>query len=226
MTPKEFSARLRNAMWAAGVYSQVELSRRSGVHTSQISRYMRGREVPHAANAAKLADACGIPLQNLLGEGARAPAGSSPPHRPPQMPPDAASAAYVPVLSKTFGGNPLEIQDDQFPTGMADRYIPVVYNGDDPHMFALVVDGDSMLPEYRSGDFVVASPAAQLINSNACIARITDDHPRGGVIFKIFRRDGDRIVFTSINPSGPVIVADAHSVEWAYKVVGLTRMQP
>ena len=223
MTPQEFARRLQNAMWAAGIYKQVELSRRSGVHTSQINRYLQAKEVPQAANAAKLAGACGVPLQNLMGT-----AGGAGAARPSlqDTPAGALEPTYVPVLSKTFGGDPLEIQDDQFPTGMADRYIPVVYNGDDPHLFALVVEGESMQPDYRSGDFVVASPAAELVNGDACIARIADDHAKAGVVFKIYRRDAARIVFTSINPAGPLIVTDARDVEWAYKVVGLTRMQP
>lgn len=225
MTPEEFAVRLRNAMWSAGIYSQVELSRRSGVHTSQISRYLRGKEVPHAANAAKLAAACGVSVAELLAAEPYPAAGASARSAPPK-PSGALPTRYVPVLSKTFGGDPVEIQEDQFPPGVADRYIPVVYNGEDPHLFALVVEGDSMEPEYRHGDFVVASPAAELRNGDPCIARISDDGDKAGVVFKIFRRDGDRIVLTSINPAGPVIVTDASSVRWAYKVIGLTRMQP
>lgn len=62
---KIFSRRLWRLMVAAG-WNQSELARRSGVGRDMISGYVRGRHMPDPPHAQKLADALGVPIEDLF----------------------------------------------------------------------------------------------------------------------------------------------------------------
>lgn len=66
------------------------------------------------------------------------------------------TAGWVPVLAPIAAGEPREAHDQGYPVGAAECYIR--FAADDPAAFALTVDGDSMMPDFRHGDVVVASP--------------------------------------------------------------------
>src|SRR5688500_14569350 len=57
----------------------------------------------------------------------------------------------------------------------------------DPHAFAVILEGDSMDPEYHAGDRVVFSPNAEPRNGEPVIAK----HKDGRVFFKYYFRMGE-----------------------------------
>lgn len=64
----DLSARLDQAMKAAGYASQTALSRASGVSQSAVNRILKrqGKQGPDTATVAKLADACGVTTEWLI----------------------------------------------------------------------------------------------------------------------------------------------------------------
>lgn len=90
--------------------------------------------------------------------------------------------------------------------GLADRATRLV---------AWRIDGDSMAPRYRDGDFVLVSPDETAIDGAPCVA-----HQRGqiGVNCKIFKQDGLDIVLIPVNESLPPQRFPASELEWAHRV--------
>ena len=62
----------------------------------------------------------------------------------------------VPIINKVSASRFIEKTNLDFPPGFADRDVPAPT--DDPDAFALIVEGDCMMPEYQSGEIVVFSP--------------------------------------------------------------------
>ena len=62
----------------------------------------------------------------------------------------------VPIINKVSASRFIEKTNLDFPPGFADRDVPAPT--DDPDAFALIVEGDCMVPDYHPGEIVVFSP--------------------------------------------------------------------
>jgi phage repressor protein C with HTH and peptisase S24 domain len=98
----------------------------------------------------------------------------------------------------------------------------------DPNAFALEIDGDSMLPEYRPGDFVIANPNLPPKEGKIVIAK----DKAGRIFIKRFHITGrEEITLESLNPaldeSGAKKFKDLkfrpEEIEWIYPVLNHTR---
>lgn len=93
----------------------------------------------------------------------------------------------------------------------------------DPLAFAVAVDGDSMLPEFRPGDIVIVMPSQRTRNHAVVLAKLRND----GVVLKIFNlagRDGKTFRLSSLNPAyqpTEYLEADFH---WIYPVHSSRRL--
>ncbi len=70
----------------------------------------------------------------------------------------------------------------------------------DENAFALIIEGDSMEPDFHDGDRVILSPNRELRSGDFAAARFADGC---GVVFKRFRRsgiDGSKVILESLNP--------------------------
>ena len=67
-----------------------------------------------------------------------------------------ARTGFLPVLAPIAAGEPKEAHDGGFPAGAAASFVQ--FDVDDPNAFGLHVDGDSMTPDFRHGDIIIASP--------------------------------------------------------------------
>lgn len=91
----------------------------------------------------------------------------------------------VPLINRVAAGSPAEFTDLDYPTGIADAYIPapqpastsdqarpegVVESG----MFALRVQGDSMSPQYLPGDIIVFSTLETPSDGDDCLIRLDE----------------------------------------------------
>ncbi|AMW34862.1 helix-turn-helix domain-containing protein [Haematospirillum jordaniae] len=65
LTKQEFGKRLYRLMLAKG-WHQSELARQAGVPRDAVSVYIRGKSLPTPVNLQKLADAIGLPTEELL----------------------------------------------------------------------------------------------------------------------------------------------------------------
>jgi repressor LexA len=132
-------------------------------------------------------------------------------------------ANKVPLINKVAAGYPADFTDLGYPARVADEYIgcPDLH---DPDAFATRVIGDSMLPEYREGDVVVFSPAAQVIDGCDCFARIEPDHR---TTFKRVFFEGTprrrRVRLMPLNDIYPPQIYDREQVVGLYRAVWTLR---
>lgn len=89
---------------------------------------------------------------------------------------------------------------------------------DDDNAYAVEVKGDSMLPLYREGDVVIASPAEQVRRGDRVVVRTGE----GEVMTKILKRETGKLVeLQSLNPEHPdrtierKNLAAMHRIVWA-----------
>ncbi len=83
-------------------------------------------------------------------------------------------------------------------------------------IYALEVTGDSMLPLYRDGDRIVASPTEQVRRGDRVVVKT-----RGGeVMAKILARQTANVVeLHSLNPAHPPRQIDMNDVEWIARII-------
>ena len=81
----------------------------------------------------------------------------------------------VPLINHVAAGYPTDFTDLDYPARVADSYVTCPDLAD-PQAFAARVVGQSMMPQYREGDVVVFSPAADVINGCDCFVRLEPDH--------------------------------------------------
>lgn len=93
-------------------------------------------------------------------------------------------------------------------------------NVQDENSFALIVEGDSMEPDYRPGDRIILAPNYEPRNGDPVCARIEKD---GKTVFKIYRQNGDTIKLESLNPEYKPEDFHKSAFRWIYPAVDLKR---
>ena len=130
-----------------------------------------------------------------------------------------AALSKIPLINKVTAGYPRGFTDLDYPARIADEYLTVPPgNEGDPDAFAATVIGESMLPDYREGDVVVFSPAAQVIDGCDCFARIEPEHE---TTFKrvFFEEEGSKVRLQPLNPKFPPQVLPREEVAGLYRAV-------
>lgn len=91
-----------------------------------------------------------------------------------------------------------------------------------PGAVAWRIDGDSMFPRYRDGDFVITNSTEPAIEMHPCVAR-----QRGqiGVNCKLFQCDGDEVSLIPVNESSPVQRFHRSQLMWAWRVLASVRLR-
>lgn len=87
--------------------------------------------------------------------------------------------------------------------------------------FTIKIEGDSMAPDYLSGDELACRFVDDPANIKWGEPHILDT--RDGVVFKIPYYGGDQIMCRSINPDGPSFLVDRADVLHVASIVGFTR---
>lgn len=83
-------------------------------------------------------------------------------------------------------------------------------------VYAIEVQGDSMLPLYRDGDVLIVDPAAQTRKGDRVVVKTRD----GEVLAKLLkRRTATQIELLSINPAHPDRQLQLADVEWIARIV-------
>jgi len=87
----------------------------------------------------------------------------------------------------------------------------------DGKLFAVRIEGDSMIPLITEGDIVIGDTGVKPENGNLALAELND---RIGALCKFYFSDGVNIRLTSSNRVYPTIETTADNIRWIYKVVG------
>jgi phage repressor protein C with HTH and peptisase S24 domain len=94
----------------------------------------------------------------------------------------------------------------------------------DPNAFAVILEGDSMEPEFKAGDRVVVAPNVEARTGDAVLVKLMD----GRVYFKWFHRtgpEGKAIRLTSENPQYGPLEFNGEQVRFVYPMLEMKRMR-
>lgn len=86
----------------------------------------------------------------------------------------------------------------------------------DDNAYALVIRGDSMIPRYDPGDYVIVSPAAGVKSGDYAIVKLRD----GQVLAKQVKSRNGEFVLSSVNPAYDDLYVPAADVVFTHKIVG------
>ena len=169
--------RLRAARLRKG-WSQAKLAEESGVSQQLISKLERG-EAQATKEGPALAGALGVSLDELLLGQPPRPAGEvreGEPATPYGPSPDAQPAPVrrIPVISYIQAGEPREVVD-AYAMGGGFEMLGVSAETAaalGPHAFGLRVEGDSMAPDFKPGDYVVVDPDAPVRPGDIVVAKL------------------------------------------------------
>jgi phage repressor protein C with HTH and peptisase S24 domain len=83
-------------------------------------------------------------------------------------------------------------------------------------VYALEVQGESMLPLYRDGDVLIVEPGAQIRRNDRVVVKTRE----GEVMAKVLLRQSARsIELLSLNPEHPNRSFDLTDVEWVARII-------
>lgn len=90
----------------------------------------------------------------------------------------------------------------------------------DEALYALEIQGDSMLPVYRDGDRIVVSPSAAIRRGDRVVVQTTD----GEIMAKELKRQTNRTVeLTSLNADHAERVLPVSDVAWMARIMWVSQ---
>ncbi|MBW3097466.1 S24 family peptidase [Pseudohoeflea coraliihabitans] len=156
--------------------------------------------------------------ERSAGEGKQAETGKMPesedliPHGlfPPQQ-------SSIPLLGFAQAGAGGFFDDGGFPAGQGwDMVDFPAHPSAGTGVYALEVQGDSMMPLYRDGDILIVEPGAQVRRGDRVVVRSRE----GEVMAKVLQRNGPRgIELTSLNPDHPNRSFKPSEIDWMARIV-------
>ncbi|HEX5933324.1 MAG TPA: helix-turn-helix transcriptional regulator [Pseudorhizobium sp.] len=190
------------------------LARRAGLDPTSFNKSKRhgpdGRlRWPSTESIAKVLEATGASVEQFL---STIPSRSSLPEGafPPQ-------AGTIPLLGFAQAGAGGFFDDGGFPAGQGWDVVefpasPARKSG----VYALEVQGESMMPLYRDGDVLIVEPGAQVRRSDRVVVKTRE----GEVMAKILmRQTAKTIELYSLNPEHPNRSLDLTEVEWMARII-------
>ena len=126
-----------------------------------------------------------------------------------------ANRRSVPLIGLAQAGSGGFFGDNGLPQGEGWDAIEFP-SGRDAELFAIEVQGDSMLPLYRDGDVLIVEPAAEIRKGDRVVVRTRD----GEVLAKVLsRRTGRAVELTSLNPAYPDRQFDHGDLAWIARII-------
>ncbi|MBC7953420.1 MAG: helix-turn-helix transcriptional regulator [Rhodospirillaceae bacterium] len=182
------------------------LARRAGLDPTTFNKSKRiTREGkprwPSTESVAKVLDATGASLADLVGYIGGNGVGKAAPH--------------LPLIGFAQAGDRGFFDDAGYPVGGSWDEIPFPEVGD-AHAYALEVSGDSMEPLFRDGDRVIVSPAASVRRGDRVVVRTIE----GEVMVKqLIRQSAKRIELASINPAHQGRSFATEEIAWVARIL-------
>ncbi|MGM4979835.1 MULTISPECIES: S24 family peptidase [Rhizobium] len=189
------------------------LARRAGLDATSFNKSKRlsqdGRlRWPSTESIAKVLDATGASLEQFLGflrSGEMSAQGISP------------AGSSIPLIGFAQAGAGGFFDDGGFPAGQGwDMVEFPAATGHEAGVYALEIQGESMLPLYRDGDILIVEPGAQIRRNDRVVVKTRD----GEVMAKVLLRQSARsIELMSLNPEHPNRSFDLADVEWIARII-------
>ncbi|OQP85912.1 DNA-binding protein [Rhizobium rhizosphaerae] len=190
------------------------LARRAGLDPTAFNKSKRrspdGRERwPSTESVAKILEATGASIEQFV-EALRAERAAPSPTPPAALP-------AIPLIGFAQAGAGGFFDDSGFPAGQGwDMVDFPTTAGIKQGVYALEVQGDSMLPLYRDGDVLIVEPGAPVRRGDRVVVKTTE----GEVMAKILMRQSARsIELHSLNPDHANRSFELAQVEWIARIL-------
>jgi len=197
------------------------LARRAGLDPTSFNKSKRlsadGRlRWPSTESIAKVLDATGASMEQFLafmrpggslsGQLAGQPEGAFQPH-----------GGSIPLLGFAQAGAGGFFDDGGFPAGQGWDVVEFpAAPSQKAGVYALEVQGESMMPLYRDGDVLIVEPGAQVRRNDRVVVRTRE----GEVMAKVLLRQSPRsIELLSLNPEHPNRTLDLSDVDWIARII-------
>ena len=193
------------------------LARRAGLDPTAFNKSKRigadGRlRWPSTESVSKVLEATGATLDEFLAFVADKPAISSLPDGP--FPPQIDS---IPLLGFAQAGSGGYFDDSGFPAGEGWDIVDFPTASDRrAGVYALEVQGESMMPVYREGDVLIVEPGAQIRRGDRVVVKTRD----GEVMAKVLVRQTPRsLELMSLNPEHANRTLETRDVDWIARII-------
>jgi len=202
-----FGETLRNLRKQARM-TQQELAAKADVSLSMIAK-SEAAAIPHMKGSTyrQIAEALGLSVDELDRAWRNAHAPSA----------HAVAGKGVPIVNRTTAGLPSDYQD----VGRGNyEHLPMdAQSIGDPDAFGVEIVGDSMVPEWQSGDIIVCSPRAAPKSGDPCFVQLDGGAADGNTFKRVFDLGDGRVELRSDNPRYAPIVLDRERLIRCVKVV-------
>ena len=191
-----------DALAARHSMSVSRLAREAGLDATTFNKSKRlgtdGRpRWPSTESISKVLSATGSSLGEMMSDGAPAP-------------------ARLPLIGTAEAVAPGYFDASGHPTGSGWDAIDVA--GEDPHAWALEVNGDALEPLYHDGERLVLSPTAAPRRDDHVVARTHG----GDLLARILVRRTANVVEMTV-PGGSITTYDVRDLVWLARVVWVSR---
>lgn len=177
--------------------TQSELAKICNVSDKAVSTWENGRNIPRMGAIQRMADYFGIPKSAII-ENIVSP----------------VNASRIPVLGKIPAGIPLTAIED---IEGWEELSPSMLRGGKEY-FALIVKGDSMLPEYRAGDVLILRKQEDCETGDDCAVMVNGDD----ATFKRIRRNEKGITLQPLNPAyDPTFYTNHEVIDLPVRIIGI-----
>jgi len=140
---------------------------------------------------------------------------------------DVSRSLTIPIVGRIVASEPIPIPETDFSLFDAESNIDIPeslipFNIQKENLFALEVDGDSMIDAMvNDGDVIIMKPVQEAKNGEMVAVRFKD---RNETTLKHFYREGDRVRLQPANPTmDPIYVDSSTEIEVQGKVVLVIR---
>jgi len=197
-----FGGRVRRLRKIRGM-TQADVARAFGVTRAAVLQWERGTTLPTAGKLEVLARVLSTSVSYLL-------TGDTDKLSHPELSDAPPALREVPIVSYVVAGEFTDISD-AYATGDGLDFVSTSLTLG-PNTFALIIEGESMLPEFRPGDRIIVDPSATPRPGDFVVARL-DAEDRA--TFKKFRARGadtdgvDIIDLVPLNEDWPTLRIDA-----------------
>ncbi|ARO22396.1 DNA-binding protein [Rhizobium sp. S9] len=195
------------------------LARRAGLDPTSFNKSKRlsadGRlRWPSTESIAKVLDATGASMEQFLAF--MQPADDSSGERLGERTSPRPGSA-IPLLGFAQAGAGGFFDDSGFPAGHGWDVVEFPTNPSQRSgVYALEVQGESMMPLYRDGDVLIVEPGAQVRRNDRVVVRTC----AGEVMAKVLLRRSPRsIELMSLNPEHPNRTLDLADVDWIARII-------
>lgn len=192
------------------------LARRAGLDPTSFNKSKRqgadGRQRwPSTESIAKVLDATGSSIDQFFMLANAVPDDALPQGAfPPQT-------GTIPLLGFAQAGAGGFFDDGGFPAGQGWDVVEFPASPDrKAGVYALEVQGDSMMPLYRDGDVLIVEPGAQVRRGDRVVVKTRE----GEVMAKVLHRQSPRMIeLVSLNPDHPNRNFDIDEIDWIARII-------